>query len=90
MPSPMGGFLELLRVRTEDDGTGTVIFECSASSLRFALRIPAATRNEKAGIKEQQEAGDDPVCPRHQPPLKLQRVGPVLMCHLCGVRYGKV
>jgi hypothetical protein len=90
MPSPMGGFLEPLRVRTEDDGSGVVIFECSASSLRFALQIPAASRGEKKGVKDQQEAGEDPFCPRHEPPLKLNRVGPVLMCPLCGVRYGRV
>jgi hypothetical protein len=86
----MGGFLEPLRVKAEDDGSGTVFFECSASSLRFSLSIPAASRGEKKGVKEQQDAGEDPVCPRHEPPLKLNRVGPALMCPLCGVRYGRV
>lgn len=90
MPSPMGGFLEPLRVRSEDDGSGTVIFECSASSLRFALAVPAATRAEKKAIKDAQDAGEDPVCPRHEPTLKLNRVGQALICPLCGVRYGKI
>ena len=90
MPSPMGGFLEPLRVRTEEDGSGMVVFECSASSLRFALAIPAASRAEKKGVKNAQEAGEDPVCPRHEPTLKLNRVGPWLVCPLCGVRYGRV
>jgi hypothetical protein len=90
MPSPMGGFLEPLRVRSEDDGSGTVIFECSASSLRFALHVPAASRGEKAGVKEKQEAGEDPACPRHDPVQRLNRVGQYLVCPLCGVRYGRV
>ena len=90
MPSPMGGFLEPLRVRTNDDGSGTAIFECSASSLRFALTIPAATRREKKRVKDHQDAGEDPNCPRHDPLQRLNRVGPHLVCLLCGVRYGKV
>lgn len=89
MPSPMGGFLEPLRVRTEDDGAGTLILECSASSLRFALRIPAATRREKRTIKNSQNDGNDAVCPRHVPSQWLNRAGPYLVCPLCGVRYGR-
>ena len=34
LESPMGGVLHELRVRPESDGSGTVLFECSASSLR--------------------------------------------------------
>ena len=90
MPSPMGGFLEPLRVRSEDDGSGTVILECSASSLRFSLSIPAARAREKREIKERQDTGEDPTCPRHDPPQHLIRVGPHLVCPLCGVRYGRV
>ena len=89
MPSPMGGFLEPLRVRTESDGSGTVILECSASSLRFALAIPVTTRSEKRKIKKSQADGNDPTCPRHDPPQWLNRVGPYLVCPLCGVRYGR-
>ena len=90
MSSPMGGFLEPLLVRSEDDGSGTVILECSASSLRFSLSIPAATAREKREIKQRQDAGEDPTCPRHDPPQRLNRVGPHLVCPLCGVRYGRV
>ena len=90
MPSPMGGFLEPLRVRSEDGGVGTVILECSASSLRFALTIPGPTRGEKSAIKRKQEAREDPTCPRHDPQQRLNRVGQYLVCPLCGVRYGRV
>ena len=89
MPSPVGGFLEPLRVRTEDDGSGTLILECSASSLRFVLPIPAATRGERRTIKKSQADGNDPTCPRHDPSQWLNRVGPYLVCPLCGVRYGR-
>jgi hypothetical protein len=90
IPSPMGGFLEPLRVRSNDDGSGAVIFECSASSLRFALAVPPATRGEKKKVKKVHDEGEDPNCPRHNPHQRLNRVGPYLVCPLCGVRYIKV
>lgn len=90
MESPNGGVLHELRVRPEADGSGTVLFECSASSLRYALTIPKATRTEKAKVKETQAEGRDPICPRHTDPLeKLLRSGENLVCPRCGVRYGK-
>jgi hypothetical protein len=90
LPSPMGGFLEPLRVRHESDGSGTVLFECSASSLRFELSVPKATRTEKAAVKAAQEAGEPLSCPRHaEPPQRLQRIGGQVVCPLCGVRYGR-
>lgn len=90
LPSPMGGFLEPLRVRAEDDGSGSALFECSTSSLRFELHIPKATRTERQKVKAQQDAGEDPTCPRHDdPPRRLQRVGTWLVCPACGVRFGR-
>lgn len=90
LESPMGGFLEPLRVRAEEDGSGTALFECSASSLRFSLAIPKATRTERKKVKDQQDAGDDPDCPRHEDPARrLQRSGNHLICPLCGVRFGR-
>ena len=52
MESPMGGTLHELRVRPESDGSGTVLFECSASSLRYELHIPKATRRDREKVKE--------------------------------------
>lgn len=90
LESPMGGVLHELRIRHEDDGSGTVLFECSASSLRYALKIPKATRRDKEKVKEQQAEGRDPFCPRHTDPAeKLLRRGEDLICPRCGVRYGK-
>jgi hypothetical protein len=90
MESPMGGVLHHLRVRPEADGSGTVLFECSASSLRFHLKIPKATRRDKEKVKESQAEGREPVCPRCTDPAeKLLRSGEYLACARCGVRYGK-
>lgn len=91
MESPMGGILHVLRIRPEPDGSGTVLFECSASSLRYELRVPKATRTEKSKVKAQQEEGLDPVSPRFADPVvKLVRTGEHLVCPKCGVRFGKV
>ena len=91
MPSPMGGFLEPLRVRTEEDGSGSVLFECSASSLRYRLPIPKATRTERQKVKAQQDAGEDPTCPRHtESTQRLQRSRDHLVCPVCGARFGRV
>jgi hypothetical protein len=90
LDSPMGGFLEPLGVRPEADGSGTALFECSASSLRFRLTIPKATRTERACVKKDVEAGRDANCPRHlEPPRRLQRVGGNLACPACGVPFGR-
>jgi hypothetical protein len=88
LPSPMGGFLEPLRVRTAEDGSGTAFFECSASSLRYQLAVPGATRTERAQVKAQQTEGEDPTCPRHGPEQRLQRSRHGLVCPACGVSYG--
>lgn len=90
IPSPNGGFLEPLNVRTEKDGSGTVLMECNASSLRYELHIPKATTRERKDVKAQQAEGLDPACPRHTVPLqRLRRMGDALVCPLCGVRYGR-
>lgn len=89
MPSPAGGFLEPLSVRSAPDGSGTVLMECNASSLRYELRIPPATSPERKAVKAQQAGGLLPLCPRHEEPVqRLRRVGDALLCPLCGVRYG--
>jgi hypothetical protein len=90
IPSPMGGFLELLRVRPDSDKSALAIFECNTSSLRYSLKIPAASRTERKKVKDQQEEGLDPTCPRHGPTARLSRVGPELVCPHCGVGYAKV
>ena len=89
MESPAGGFLMVLRVRPDDDGSATLLLECSASSLRYELRVPKATRTEKKKVKEQLAEGRDPACPRHGPNRTLTRAGRDLVCSACGISYGK-
>lgn len=89
IPSPNGGYLIQLGIRPEEDGTSAAFFECSSSSLRYRLDIPKATRTERKKVKEVQDAGDDPDCPRHGPGHRLARAGKDLVCGLCGVAFGK-
>lgn len=89
LPSPMGGFLEPLGVRPADGGGAVALFECSASSLRYELGIPKATRTERRKVREALGVGEDPDCPRHGPGCRLVRAGKDLVCPLCGIAYGK-
>ena len=86
--SPEGGALNPLLVTSESDGTGVVRFECLVSSLRYWVRIPKATRNERAAVKAQQKEGYDPNCPRCTPTERLVRNAGYLICPHCGVRFG--
>jgi len=88
LPSPVGGFLAVIHVQPEDDGSGTVLLECLSSSLRFALPIKKATRTERKKVREMMENEMDPHCPRHGD-LRLQRVGANWICPACGVRYAR-
>ena len=87
--SPMGGQLDVLGVREGEGGTGRVLLECNASSLRFVLVIPKATRTERSNVKEALEAGEDLFCPRHGLDQRLSKSGKDWVCSLCGVSYGK-
>jgi hypothetical protein len=89
MESPNGGFLMLLGVRGGENGDARGIFECSASSLRYELPIPKATRTERKKVKDLLDAGDDADCPRHGPGFRLVRAGKEWMCTACGVAYAK-
>lgn len=89
VPSPVGGHLDPIRVQLEDDGSGTVIFECSSSSLRFSLSVKKATRTERRKVREMKDGEQDPSCPRHGPDTLLVRVGRDLVCPRCGVRYAR-
>jgi hypothetical protein len=88
LPSPMDGFLAVIHVQPEEDGSGTVIFECLSSSLRFKMEIKKATRTERAKVKALMNSGMDPACPRHVD-TRLKRIGPNWVCPACGVRYAR-
>ena len=86
--SPNGGFLMLLGSRPSEDGA-IAIFECSATSMRYQVLIPKATRTERKKVKAIVDAGDDPDCPRHGPSARLARAGNDLVCSACGIPYGR-
>lgn len=88
LPSPTGGFLMVLRVQPEDDGSGSILLECNSSSLRFRLNVNKATRGERSKVKEMIVEGREPRCPRHIDQL-LIRVRDDFLCPLCGVRFAK-
>lgn len=90
LSSPMGGQLDILGVREGDRGTGRVMMECNASSLRYVMVIPRATTAEKAEVRKVAEKGDDPHCPRHGPRQPLSKSGKEWVCHLCAIPFGKV
>lgn len=89
MESPNGGYLMLLGIRPGEGGVAIGIFECSASSLRYELVIPKATRSERKKVRDVIEAGEDPDCPRHGPGIRLVRAGRDLVCTACGVAYAR-
>jgi hypothetical protein len=88
LPSPSGGFLIVLGVQAEDDGTGSVLLECMSSSLRYEVTVPKGTRSERKKVRDKMASGADPKCPRHQGQL-LARIRHDLACLKCGVRYAK-
>jgi len=88
LPSPMDGFLAVIHVQPHEDGSGTVLFECLSSSLRFKMPIKKATRTERTRVKAAIDSGLDPSCPRHVE-TRLKRVGPNWVCPSCGVRYAR-
>jgi len=89
MESPNGGFLMLLGIRPIEGGDAVAIFECSASSLRYEIAIPKATRTERKKVRDTMDQGEDPDCPRHGPGMRLVRAGRDLVCVACGVAYAR-
>ena len=90
MESPNGGFLILLGIRPQEGGAAVGVFECSASSLRYEIVIPKATRTERKKVRDVLQQGGDPGCPRHGLDFRLVRVGKNLACSRCGVAYARV
>jgi hypothetical protein len=88
LPSPSGGFLMVLGVRPEDEGSGSILLECTSSSLRYQIRVPKATRAERKKVRHMIDEGGEPKCPRHRGQL-LTRIRHDFACPNCGVRYAK-
>jgi hypothetical protein len=89
MESPTGGYLMLLRIHPMEEGNAIGMFECSASSLRYEIEIPKATRTERKKVRDVMDEGDDPDCPRHGMGMRLVRAGRDLVCTACGIAYAR-
>ncbi len=88
LPSPAGGIFQVLRVKSEDDGSGLILLECGSSSLRYLLKVPKAKRTEKKDIQTKLNKGGELWCPRHSL-QSLHRVENSYVCRKCGVAYAK-
>ena len=88
LPSPSGGFLMVLGVQPKGEGSGSILLECTSSSLRYQMSVPKATRSERKKVRAMIDEGSDPKCPRHEGQL-LVRIRHDLACASCGVRYAK-
>jgi len=89
VPCPVGcgGFSEVVRVSTQDDGAGEVWFECLSCAQRKMFVIPPATMEERKSIFAALEAGLEPTCPRHTKQVPLRRRGRDFVCPECGVAF---
>ena len=90
VPSPMGGSLMELGVRSEPDGTSTILFECKTSALRFELPLRVSTWRERRKVRVQADEGLDPMCPRGELGPPLVRRGKDFFCPRCSIMFGRV
>lgn len=90
VPSPMGDFLVELGVRSEPDGTSTVLFECKNSALRYELPLRISTWRERRKVREQAIDGLDPLCPRAELGPPLERRADAWYCPRCNLMFGRV
>jgi len=88
LPSPSGGLLMVLGVHPELEGSGSVLLECTTSSLQYRMSVPKATRAERKKVRDLIDEGGDPKCPRHEG-QRLTRTRHDFACPKCGVRYAK-
>jgi hypothetical protein len=87
VPCPVGcgGFSEVVRVGTLENGAGEVWFECLSCAQRRRFEIPKAAKKENAAVAAAETEGKEPICPRHQRPTVLRRRGRQFVCPACGV-----
>lgn len=90
VPSPMGDFLVELGVRSEPDGTSTVLFECKNSALRYELPLRISTWRERKKVRAQALDGLDPLCPRAELGPPLERREKDWFCPRCNLMFGRV
>ncbi|HSJ31402.1 MAG TPA: hypothetical protein VK933_08215 [Longimicrobiales bacterium] len=89
VPCPVGcgGFSEVVRISTRENGAGEVWFECLSCAQRKMFEIPPATMEERTKISAELETGQEPYCPRHTKQVQLRRRGRDFVCPECGVAF---
>ena len=85
-PVGCGGLAQVVRVSTAENGAGEVWFECLSCAQRERFTVPAPTTQERDAIFTALEAGNEPLCPRHDGRwVQLRRRGRDLVCPDCGI-----
>jgi hypothetical protein len=89
VPCPVGcgGFSEVVRISTRENGGGEVWFECLSCAQRRMFELPPATAEDRQKIATTLETGHEPMCPRHTKLVQLRRRGRDLVCPECGVAF---
>jgi hypothetical protein len=89
VPCPVGcgGFSEIVRVSTMENGAGEIWFECLSCAQRRMFEIDPATEQERRTIFSELESGREPYCPRHTKIVQLRRRGRDFVCPECGVAF---
>ena len=90
VPCPVGcgGFSEVVRISTREDGSGEVWFECLSCAQRRAFEVARAEPADIQTIRQQLERGQEAHCLRHgDRTVALRRRGMAFVCPECGVAY---
>jgi hypothetical protein len=89
VPCPVGcgGFSEVVRISTRENGGGEVWFECLSCAQRRMFELPPATTEDRSKIAKALATGHEPFCPRHTKLVQLRRRGRDLVCPECGVAF---
>jgi hypothetical protein len=91
VPCPVGcgGFSEVVRISTMENGAGEIWFECLSCAQRRMFELAPATGDERKHVFSELENGREAYCPRHTKQVPLRRRGRDLVCPECGVRFSE-
>jgi hypothetical protein len=85
-PVGCGGLAQVVRIATAANGAGEVWFECLSCAQRERFEVPAPTAEERDAVFAVLEAGNEPLCKRHNGRwIQLRRRGRDLACPECGI-----
>ncbi|HEX6559478.1 MAG TPA: hypothetical protein VF021_08445, partial [Longimicrobiales bacterium] len=85
-PVGCGGLAQVVRISTSETGAGEVWFECLSCAQRERFEVPAPSVEERDAVFAQLEAGNEPLCRRHDGRyVQLRRRGRDLVCPECGI-----